>query len=459
MIRILAVCNHFAPDATIAAVRMTKLARYLKEHGYEVTFLAEKKKQGGFDEILAENAEGIKVVYAENSESFSKFLDRYKRWIKPYKDKRMSDLSNRKKINKKTGHVEFYPFETAHPVIGSLDYLIEFARQKNLFSSVKIYLKKADEFDYIITSYGDAFSWFCGCYCKKNYRNIPWHFDIRDAIYRYKFIPDYVSFIPRRMERIVWEKADVITGVSKGICARVPSIYRQKVHLLTNGYDMADYRPDNRIRLNEKKLNFVYTCSMYGGLQNLSCLFKAVGELAAEGKMSSHDMEFHYAGNESAYEIFKRQAREGNLDKNCVYHGKLARSESVNLQHTADILILASYDYEQNKGGIITGKVYEYMMAERPVVAIVTGDIKSSEVANIIRKTNIGFAYEEVHHNTDYKKLKEYIMLQYRSKFNDKGASYFPDKKEIEKYSYSHIGRRMVKIIEAVISSTKEVTK
>ena len=40
---ILLICNYFAPDNTIAAVRTSKLAKYLRQSGYEVQVIAEKK--------------------------------------------------------------------------------------------------------------------------------------------------------------------------------------------------------------------------------------------------------------------------------------------------------------------------------------------------------------------------------------------------------------------------------
>ena len=52
MKKMVIVCNHFAPDNTIAAIRITKFAKYLQEHGYEVTVIAEHKDDDIEDEIL-----------------------------------------------------------------------------------------------------------------------------------------------------------------------------------------------------------------------------------------------------------------------------------------------------------------------------------------------------------------------------------------------------------------------
>lgn len=49
--KVLIICNYFAPDHTIAAVRTTKIAKYLRQSGYEVEVLTERKN-GREDELL-----------------------------------------------------------------------------------------------------------------------------------------------------------------------------------------------------------------------------------------------------------------------------------------------------------------------------------------------------------------------------------------------------------------------
>ena len=70
--RVLLICNYFAPDHAIAAVRTSKLAKYLKVNGYEVEVLAEKK-DGGEDGLLKNGVEDIRVFYAENSTRYIRF--------------------------------------------------------------------------------------------------------------------------------------------------------------------------------------------------------------------------------------------------------------------------------------------------------------------------------------------------------------------------------------------------
>lgn len=447
--KVLLVCNYFAPDHTIAAVRTSKIAKYLKENGYEIEVLTEKK-MGEEDTLLKNDVKGIRIHYAENSSKYIRFFQFYEDMIKPYKKRRFDNLENRKRRNPKTGNIEFYPFETAYPIIGSMDYIVGQIKQIDLFENIKGQLLQGKKFDYIITSYGDSFCYFVGKYFHKHHKKIIWIFDIRDSIYRYKFTPDYVSWIPKRYEKYIWKNADGITGVSKGICKRVPGRFRKKVYCLTNGFDKTDRKNLKTDRIGSSKMIFSYTGSMYGGLCDLSVFFEAMGDLIRKKEIDSQNIEFHFAGNESAFQIFKSQAEISGLGDHCVTHGRLSRQDALELQQQSDILLIASYDFQHNEGGVITGKALEYMAAGRSVVAVIMGDIEHSELADIIRKTNVGFAYEDYNGSTDYEKLCEYLKKQYQ-RFTESGKiEYSPNGEEIMKYDYQYLCKRLIRIMNQV---------
>lgn len=450
MKKVLLVCNYFAPDNTIAAIRTTKFAKYLKKCGLKVDCVTEKKNNFSEDELLKNDIHDIEILYAYNSAMFLGFEKIFRKCITPFKEKRFGNLSNRKRLNPRTGHVEFYPYETAYPVLGSMEYLVGQIRQIDLYRSIKKKLGELDDYEYLITSYGDSFSYFVGKFFHKYHKNTVWIFDIRDAIYRYKFIPSYVSLIPKCYERYIWKNADGIIGVSKGICRRVPVRNRKKVCCITNGYDWADRKETDKEKIACDRLTFAFTGSMYGGLMDLSVLFRAIAGLMRNKTMVQNTVEFHFAGNLSAYEVFRNQAEKYGLDSYCIYHGKLTRQDAMRLQSGADILLSASYDYQENEGGVITGKIFEYMTSGCPVVAIITGDIENSELADIVRRTNIGIAYEAAHHEKDYGRLQQYLEEQYKEKLQNGRVKYQPNGKELEKYNYQVLTKRLIKLMTKI---------
>lgn len=451
MKKILMICNYFAPDSTIGAVRTSKLVKYFRKSGYEVDFITEKKTIQR-DELLLTGNEDVNIEYAENSRVYLGFRGVYEKLISPLRKKCMARMDNRRRINKKSGNEEFYPLQTAYPLLGSADYIVEQIKQNDLFRSIMRILDKADKYDFLITSYGDSFAYYAGRYFKRMHPKTPWIMDIRDAIYRYKFTPPYVSFFPKNMEKRVWSEADCIVGVSKAICRRVSKKYRNKVHYIPNGYDPDDRIEVKNIEASLELLIFTYTGSMYGGLQDLSMFFKCMRMLFDDELIVPDKVIFQYAGNSSAYEIFKNQAQKYGVENVCTYIGKLTHLEAMNAQEHSDILLCASYDYKDNTGGIITGKIFEYMTAKKPVITVITGDIENSELASIVKKTGIGIAIEESQGQEGIIALREYILNQYHMKMKTGSLEYNPNVSELEKYDYSNIANQYIRLLDSLES-------
>lgn len=448
MKKMVIVCNHFAPDNTIAAIRITKFAKYLQEHGYEVTVIAEHKDDDIEDEILKNNAVGIHTIRIDNSKSAKKWIMLYKKWISPIKNKKYNNLDNRMRLNRRTGKYEFYPFETAYPFIGSLDYLTEVIRQYDLFKMSKKYLKKCHDLNYVFSSYGDFFGIFAGKYLHKMNKNIPWIFDIRDAVCRYKFTPKYVQGIARFFENYVYKEAACIIGVSKGICRQVPRKYQKKVHCVTNGYDRND-RAGIPVTKNEKNvLRFAYTGAMYGGLQNLSPFFESISYLIKQEYIGVHEVEFCFAGKETAYQIFCSQAERYGLAKRCIYCGRLTHKDALKLQMESDVLLVSSFDYQTGTGGVITGKALEYMSADKPIIAIINGDIVHSELAAIIQSAGLGIAYEESHCEIDRKRLCHYLINICKQFRNEGLLTHNPNKEVLKRFDYQYLCKKLLRIVE-----------
>ena len=450
MKKIFLVCNYFAPDNAIAAVRTTKFAKYFRKNGYEVTVLAEQHEGILQDNILEKDAQGIEIIRINNTRKAKVVISLYDKLISPIKNKRLNNLDNRMRINKKTGKYEFYPFQVAYPFLGSLDYLVELFRQYNLFKQAKKHLNNRQDISYFFTSYGDYFSYYVGKYLKKKYQNIPWIFDIRDSIYQYKFTPKYIKWIPCKITKYVARKADCIIGASKGICMHIPKKYWNKVHCVTNGYDENDRIGIYGDKTEPDKLEFAYTGAMYGGIRNLSPFFGALKKMIEEGIISKEKIKIYYAGKESAYQIFRDQAEGHSLGDTCVYCGQVSRNEALKIQMSVDILLVSSNDYQTGTNGMITGKALEYMSADKPIVVIVNGDVEKSELADIIRAGNLGFAYQEITGAKDSIGLYHFLCEKYHEKIKCGKMSHNPYKKILRKYDYRYICKRLLTIIESM---------
>jgi glycosyltransferase involved in cell wall biosynthesis len=451
MKEILVVCNYFAPENEIASIRMTKFTKYLARLGYRVEVLVEEKNLKLQDPILMEDVKGINIHYVTYSDPCIKVERIYNKFTKKHREKRFNDVSNRHRYNSKTGRYDFLPFEMAYPVIGSADTFLRIYMQHDLFLSAKSFLKEvANRFDTVITTYGSFFGHFCGEYLKKINPNIIWVADFRDPVYRFNFNPLPTKLYTQAYERRMCKKSDLITVVSKGMKQNLPPVYREKTCVITNGFDRSE-RHDNDANIlgaPSGRLRFCYTGRMYGGLQDVSVVFKAVKELIDNGDVDVSKIEFHYAGTGSS--IFSNQAKKYKLETLCIDHGMVPRDESLRIQNESHLLMVAVWDYSTQPIGGITGKVLEYMSAGKPIIAVINGDLKVNEMAEMVRSTEIGFAYEEANDERDFNLMKKYILQNYRELLKTDTITVSTNKDIVEQYNYIKLTQKLIRAINEV---------
>lgn len=443
---VLLICNYFAPENRIASIRLTKFAKYLREYGYQVRVLAEKVNFDIKDDILEKDAEGIPVTYVENSLWVNTLDKWYSRLTKNYRDKRYNDVSSRMRYNRKAKTVMFYPFEKMYPLIGTADSLLKMLKNYDLYRNSRKYLKKCERgVDVCFSTSGSYFGHFAGNYLKKINHRMKWIADFRDPVYQFTFTPAFFAPFAVLFEWWVWLKSDQIVVVTNGMRQRIPACFRKKAYCITNGYDRKDKSFLSPANKNEKFV-ISYTGIMYGGMRDVSKIFQVIHQLINEGIIDSKDLEFRYAG--TGYEIFKSQADNYHLGEFCVDYGRVSRKQSLQIQAESTMLLMVTWDYKCQTIGIISGKVLEYMLQEKPVIAIINGDVPDNELARIIRDTGIGIAYEQAHDKRDTAALKEYIKMQYELYKKGEELKFEPNKKQLSRFEYHYLTRKLIKVME-----------
>jgi len=99
--------------------------------------------------------------------------------------------------------------------------------------------------------------------------------------------------------------------------------------------------------------------------------------------------------------------KNNNLSKYLNNIGYVSHNESIKYQKNSQLLLLVEINSEETKA-IIPGKLFEYMVAERPIVAL---GPKDSDVEQILKETNTGdyFGYN------DYDGLKAKIIQHFEA--------------------------------------------
>jgi glycosyltransferase involved in cell wall biosynthesis len=235
---------------------------------------------------------------------------------------------------------------------------------------------------------------------------VKWLADFRDPwtdIYYYnELYPTPVAkWLDRRMERHVLESADAVAVVSADMkrlfAAKSAKISAEKIAVLPNGFDESDF--ENWTEPANELFTLLYSGTVthkYG----LQTLFRVADEMAAAGKK----IRLIFAGKQD--EIVQKQlAALKHVE--VVLKGYVSHSEAVKLLLQTDALLLAIPDLPDNKG-VLTGKLFEYLAAQRPILCLGPTD---GDAAAIILEAQAGVT----HDYTDAAAIRHHLENLYQN--------------------------------------------
>ena len=214
--------------------------------------------------------------------------------------------------------------------------------------------------------------------------NIKWIADFRDpwtTIGYHKELKLSVSSTQKHkdMEKQVLTTADKVIVTSPTTKKEFEALTTQSITVITNGYDVE--------KIEKQPLDEKFTIAHIGSFlseRNPRILWKALKELVKENTNFKAAFELKLIGAVSqevldAIEEFKLNNYVNNL-------GYVSHSEAIVQQRKSQVLLLVEIDSEDTKC-IIPGKLFEYMVSERPILAI---GPDGADFASIIQSPNTG---------------------------------------------------------------------
>jgi glycosyltransferase involved in cell wall biosynthesis len=186
------------------------------------------------------------------------------------------------------------------------------------------------------------------------------------------------------LERQVATRADQVTAATLPLVEDLRSRHGCDAALVPNAWD-SDLEPEVRAAtppaLEGDRVNLVYTGTLAGVRgHDDRALLRALRRVVAERPDTASRLRLVIAGRLTDQEA--RVFAEPDLAPVVRVLGALDRPTAVALQRRADALLLVT----SNHRSIVTGKLFEYLTAGKPVLAL-AGD---NEAARIVRATGAG---------------------------------------------------------------------
>jgi hypothetical protein len=290
------------------------------------------------------------------------------------------------------------------------------------------------QFDAIISSSPPATAHIIGRQISLN-NHVPWIADLRDPWVPYNIKHGSIrKYFDRRLQYRTLKDAACLVTISEPLSNQLKWI-SNNVRVITNGFENAVSYPSAR----NDKLRIVYTGYIYKNKQDPEPLFQAIHELVNECLININDIQVDLYGKN--IEIVKDEVLKYNLENIVNFNGFISREESLKIQRAAQILLLLTWN-DKNERGVYTGKLFDYLAARRPILAV--GNYKD-EAAMLVEKVDVGRQASSVE---DIKKE----LIKYYNEYKANGTiAYKCNDNTLGKYSLKEMARKYAEILNMIL--------
>lgn len=260
--------------------------------------------------------------------------------------------------------------------------------------------------------------------------NIKWIADLRDPwtdIYYYKSML-HTKWAKRRdlnYEKVVIEKSDKIVVVSDSIKKLLINksnlIQETKIHVIPNGFDEEDFSVSLTNKNNKFILSYVGTITKDYPLDSIK---KSITNL---------NINLEFTGKAD-------QPTKHLLNEIAGFNNHVKHKESINLLLASDMLLLVIPKIANNKG-ILTGKLFEYLGARKPILCI---GPTNGDAAKIIQECKAGKTFDYLDENGIY----EFIETCMLNEFIFENKNYL-------NYSRRNLTKNLSKILNDKVNNEK----
>jgi glycosyltransferase involved in cell wall biosynthesis len=270
--------------------------------------------------------------------------------------------------------------------------------------------------------------------------NIPWIADFRDLWTQNHYYHNIHSrmrlFFEKRLELTTLSSANAFITTSQPLSDKLKTLHtNKKIYVITNGYDPEQINPGIPLT---KKFSITLTGKIYAGLQDPEPLFKTLRILIDENLLDPTSIEINFFGDNEGW--LTNDVKKYDLQNIVQIYGQISREESIQKQRESQILLLLTWNDPDEKG-VYTGKIFDYLAAKRPILAI---GQNRTVITDLLNQTQAG-----VNVISD-KEIKDQILKLYHEYRQNGYVKYSGVTSEIENYSHRVMAKKFSEILEKI---------
>ncbi len=438
MQKVLILTYYWPPSGGAGVQRWLKFVKYLREFNYEpVVYTALNGEMPVIDESLQKdippNSTVLKTPIWEPYSIYKKFIGRKK-----------DDKINASFLNetKKTGFTQkisvwirgnfFIPDARKYWIKPSINYLNEYIKKNNIQK--------------IISSGPPHSMHLIALGLKKQNPDLKWIADFRDPwtnidFYEKLMLSKWADKKHHKQELSVITNADCVLSIGQTMSNEFEEMYASTAHsmttqreenkfkVITNGYDDEDIKTTSVTK--DEKFSVAHVGTLVKD-RNPDVLWKVLSKLIKENTEFEKQLQIKLVGKIDIY--VNEQIELFGLSKYVYKIDYLPHNEVIMEQQKSHVLLLL-VNNTKNAKGILTGKFFEYMLANVPVLAIGPTD---GDLAKIMTETQVGL----ISNFEDASTLEKNILKLFKNEKINR------NEKAIANYSRKNLTKQLVAILD-----------
>ncbi len=387
MKKVLILTYYWPPSGGAGVQRWLKFVKYLQEFGWEpVVYTAENGEYPVLDDSLFKDIpKGITILKQPIWEPYQL----YKKVIGQKKDQRVVSGFLQENGTKSLGHKVslwlrgnvFIPDARRFWIRPSISYLSKWLQDHPVD---------------LIVSTGPPHSMHLIGLGLKLKTGLPWLADFRDPWVNIDFAGDLSmsTWAKNRnvfLEKKVLQTADQVVVVSELMAEEFRSKTNKPVEIITNGFDPEDFIVEESLIRKDGKFSIVHTGSL-NDRRNHPALWNCIAQLREENSTFKALCEIRLIGKNDI--SVRESIQKAGLEECTVWIDYLPHEQIMAEQQSASLLLLSINNYGAAESqffsskATLTGKLFEYLAAQRPILMI---GPDNGQAADVVRKSVAGY--------------------------------------------------------------------